>query len=371
MNFEKYQYYFEESMKIRNNHDVLLAIENQTKLSGETKKLMDRRYELEDKLFTIYHSISTEDIDNHILGGEELPEHERLNQLIYLWINNDPKLNIIREKFALSGKQEEINVLENEYQNVLFEYFLSLLKLDTAINEAREKLFSKAYKDKMKEYADNGVLLYFLETPDAPILSDGITIEDTLESLSFGKYISLKTLFYHFVFQENPSPSMKRKIEDIISAIDCLEHGQLRSAARTVFALLESEHKNCSSAMDNYFTLDKRVRKGIQRAEKIQQLLDGLKTQTYFSNVWKIVNPLYKNILVSKAESFIDRNSIIHGDYYSDKLDITENDVIKLLLLYINMRMISDHIQLYCDMLQKSLNYLEIHLAQELKKTTK
>ena len=32
--------------------------------------------------------------------------------------------------------------------------------------------------------------------------------------------------------------------------------------------------------MDNYFTLDKRMKRE-QRAEKIQQLLDGLKEQTY------------------------------------------------------------------------------------------
>ena len=119
--------------------------------------------------------------------------------------------------------------------------------------------------------------------------------------------------------------------------------------------------------MDNYFTLDKRMRKGMQRAKKIQQLLDGLKEQTYFSEVWNIVNPLYRDILNTKAESFIDRNSIIHGDYYSDKLDINEKDVVKLLFLFMNMRMISDHVQLYYEMLRVSINYTEIHTAQQLK----
>ena len=119
--------------------------------------------------------------------------------------------------------------------------------------------------------------------------------------------------------------------------------------------------------MDNYFTLDKRMRKGMQRAKKIQQLLDGLKEQTYFSEVWNIVNPLYRDILNTKAESFIDRNSIIHGDYNSDKLDINEKDVVKLLLLFMNMRMISDHVQLYYEMLRVSINYTEIHTAQQLK----
>lgn len=371
MTFEKYQFYCEEALKIRKNPDVLKSIKNQTKLSLETKALGNKGFELEDKICNLYHSIPTEGIDNVILGGQDLSNYERLNQLIKLWFNDDPKLNIIRDRLYSSGKQEEISKLEEEYQNLLFEYYLSLIRLDTAINYSRENLFTKEYKDRLKEYADNGVLLYFLETPDAPILSDEITIEDTLDSFKFGEYLSLKTLFYNFVTQDNPSPSMKRKIEDIYSTIDCLEHGQLRSAARTVFALLESEHKNCSSAMDNYFRLDKVIRKGNQRAEKIRQLLDGLKTQTYFSQVWSIINPIYRDILSSKSKSFIDRNSIIHGDYYSNKLDITENDVIKLLLLYLNMRMISDHVQLYCEMFQNVLNYFEIYITQELKRNEK
>lgn len=371
MTFEKYQCYYNEAVKIRQKPEIALAIENQTKLSQDAQSKAKKRYEIEDKLYELYHTIPVEGVDDAIFGGEDLPEHERLIQLMELWMKNDPKINILKEKLANSGKQEEIGKLENEYQDALFEYFLALIKLDLAINESREKLFSQEYKDRLKEYAEKGVLLYFLETPDAPILCKDITIDDVLEFFSFGEFISLKTLFYHFVSEENPSPSMRRKIEDIVSAFDCLERGQYRTAARTVFALLESEHKNCSAAMDNYFTLDKRVRKGKQRAERIQQLLDGLKEQTYFTKVWEVVNPLYRDILDSKAESFIDRNSIIHGDYYSKRLDITEKDIIKLLLLFLNLRMISDHVQLYCEMLRESLKYTEIHIAQELKKEKK
>lgn len=367
MTYEKYQAYYQEALKIKENPDVFAAIKKQTELSEEAQKKAKIRYEIEDKLYELYHSIPADGIDDALFGGQDLPEHERMVQIMEMWMKNDPKLNVIKETMAKSGKDKEIGELERKLQDAIFEYFLALIKLDTAINESRQNLFSKEYKEKMKEYADNGVLLYFLETPDAPILSKEFTIDDVLESFTFGECISLKTLFYRFVAEDNPSPSMRRKTEDIVSAVNCLENREYRSAARTVFALLESEHKNCSTAMDNYFTLDKRMRKGVQRAEKIQQLLDGLKEQTYFSEVWNIVNPLYRDILNSKAESFIDRNSIIHGDYYSDKLDINEKDVVKLLLLFMNMRMISDHVQLYCEMLRVSINYTEIHIAQQLK----
>ncbi len=367
MTYEKYQAFYKEALKIKENPDVIAAIKKQTELSEDAHKKEKIRFEIEDKLYELYHSIPTNGIDNALFGNQDLPEHERNVQMMEMWMKDDPKLNSLRETLINSGKSDEIGDLERKLENAFFEYSLALIRLDDAINESRKNLFSKEYKEKMKEYADNGVLLYFLETPDAPILSKGVTIDDVLESFTFNKCMSLKTLFYRFVSEENPSPSMRRKAEDIISTVNCLENGEYRSAARTVFALLESEHKNCSSAMDNYFTLDKKMRKGAQRAERIQQLLDFLKEQTYFTEVWNIVNPLYRNILNSKVDSFIDRNSIIHGDYYSDNLDINEKDVVKLLLLFLNMRMISDHIQLYCEMLKVCIHYTEIHISQQLK----
>lgn len=368
MTFDKYKTFCEEAMKLQKNPEISKAIKQHIELSNETKKKQNLIYEIKDKLFELYHSIPTDGIDKALFNGQDLPEHERLVQIMEMWINNDSKLNIIKDAITKSGKDTEIGKLEQELQVATFEYFESLIKLDTAINESRKKLFSKEYKDKIKELADNGVLLYFLETPDAPILLKDFTIDDLLDTFTFANCISLRTLFARFELEENPSPSMRRKIEDIASAINCLENGEYRSAARTMFALLESEHKNCSESMDNYYTLDTRIRRGKQRAERIQQLLDALKEQTYFSEVWEIVNPLYKDILDSKVESFIDRNSIIHGDYYSDNLDISEKDVVKLILLFVNLRMISDHIQLYCEMLRESINYTEIHIAQQLKK---
>ena len=367
MTYEKYQAFYNEALKIKENPDVIAAIKKQTELSQEAHKKEKIRFEIEDKLYELYHSIPTSGIDNALFGNQDLPEHERNVQMMEMWLKNDPKLKIIKDTLINSGKSEEIGDLERRQEDAFFEYCIALIELDVAINESRKNLFTKEYKEKMKEYADNGVLLYFLETPDTPILSKEFTINDVLESFTFDGCMSLKTLFYNFVSAKEHSPSMRRKAEDIISAVNCLENGEYRSAARTVFALLESEHKNCSSAMDNYFTLDKKIRKGAQRSERIQQLLDALNEQTYFTDVWNIVNPLYRDILNSKADSFIDRNSIIHGDYYSEKLDICEKDVVKLLLLFLNMRMISDHIQLYCEMLRISLNYTEIHIVQQLK----
>lgn len=367
----KYIEFYKESQKLQSKPEIMDAINQQITLSKETKILMDKRYNIEDQLLELYSQIPINGFDESIFGDQELPEHERLQKLMELWYLDDERVKKNLDKINASGLKEKIAKLEQEYEETLFKFYISLLKLDNAINNSREKLFSVEYKQKMKEYADQGVLLYFLETPDVPILSKNISSEDVLESLKYGNYMSLVTLFDGFINIVDPSPSMKRKSEDIKGAITCLVNGEYRSSARTMFALLESEHKNCSSAMDNFFTLDEKLRKGKQRAERIQNILDGLKTHQYFKNVWDIINPIYRDILNSKSSSFIDRNSIIHGDYYDDKMDITENDVIKLMLLFSNMRMISDHIQNYCDMLKETIKYSEIFATQQLKKEKK
>ena len=49
MTFEKYQYYYNEAVKIRQKPEIALAIENQTKLSEDAQAKAKKRYEIEDK----------------------------------------------------------------------------------------------------------------------------------------------------------------------------------------------------------------------------------------------------------------------------------------------------------------------------------
>lgn len=74
-----------------------------------------------------------------------------------------------------------------------------------------KKLFSKEYLHKMDEYAEDEILLYFLETPNFPILDKKITKEDLLDVLLFGNCSAIKVLFQTFVTLQNPSPSMKKR----------------------------------------------------------------------------------------------------------------------------------------------------------------
>lgn len=148
MTYEKYQAYYQEALKIKEKPDVFAAIKKQTELSEEVQKKAKIRYEIEEKLYELYHSIPADGIDAALFGGQDLPEHERTVQIMETWMKNDPKLNIIKETMTKSGKDKEIGELERKLQDAIYEYFLAPIKLDNAINESRQNLFSKEYKEK-------------------------------------------------------------------------------------------------------------------------------------------------------------------------------------------------------------------------------
>lgn len=80
--------------------------------------------------------------------------------------------------------------------------------------------------------------------------------------------------------------------------------------------------------------------------------------------LWKKFNKYYERIVTS-TDSTIDRNAIIHGNYYSEKLDITAFDVVKLLLLYLSFRSLGDYIQNHVHIFEQTFQYALIHNAQK------
>ena len=76
-------------------------------------------------------------------------------------------------------------------------------------------------------------------------------------------------------------------------------------------------------------------------------------------------------MITSKENPIIDRNLLVHGEYYNDKMDITAHDVVKLILLFLNVRYISDYIQNYFDIIKNLQTYGLAYFFRELKNSTK
>lgn len=129
--------------------------------------------------------------------------------------------------FAKDGKFSVRNFVREKQGRTLFvEYDLSQESV------LRKTFFSEEYMSKMDSLADEGVMMYFLETPDFPLLSEECDANYVLDSFIFGEYMSSKVLLESFFTMSMLGESMRRKQEDIDSAMCNMLSGYQRTAAR-------------------------------------------------------------------------------------------------------------------------------------------
>lgn len=126
-----------------------------------------------------------------------------------------------------------------------------------------------------------------------------------------------------------------------------MESGCYRAASRNLFALIESEHKKCADAFEGFFEKAKKFKNGLARSKKITKLLENLNIE-WDKRCWQKINAYYQKVVINNGP--IDRNAIVHGDYYSDKMDIDKYDAMKLILLWLNLRLIADNLMNLHDM---------------------
>ena len=326
---------------------------------------------MEDKLYELY-SIGTKkftELYPNLLNTIDGTKYEQLIHNVSNYINQTDEIKGVIQKMNEIPELKEAGELEKERSIKFYEYAMAHLKLDNNINENKRKLFTKEYLDKMDEYADEGVMLYYLETPDEPILDSEVTPQLLLESLLYDNCKSLYTLYYSYVNCPDPGISMQRKIEDVKDVFANLVNGCYRTAARTMFALMESEIKNISTCLERFFEKEKKYKNGKQRSEKIDEITKYMDMPNAVNN-WKKINAYYEKILTGN-DPIIDRNKIIHGDYNDPSLDIDEFDVAKLLLLYLSIRMHGDYIQNHVMLYENALIYVFTSFASKLKNPQK
>ena len=72
---------------------------------------------------------------------------------------------------------------------------------------------------------------------------------------------------------------------------------------------------------------------------------------------WNKIDSYYKKLTANRKNSDItlNRNSIIHGDYYNDSIDISEKDALRIFLLWINIRVITDNLAFIEDFIRNKV----------------
>mgnify|MGYP000018329433 FL=1 len=342
--------------------EIKEAIKEQTRLSEIAHERQDIRDDLEEKSKNLIVSGFAKlkekypDIESKL--GQKETTVEALRWSLNEYINKSKNYLYVSERMKeIPEFQENLN-LQDELGSATYNYFNAVYALNKKIDSDRKKFFSKKYIEKMDEYADKGLLLYFFETPDIDLLDEELTDNFLIDTYLYNDCFGLKIMLDRYVSIPIPSPIMRRKSEDIIVAINLLIAGCYRSAARNFFALLESEHKRCANAFEGYFAKKKEYKKGHERANKIKDLLDKISIE-WEQHSWEKINNYYKKIFANdKMEGVCFRNGIVHGDYTEDAIDTNAEEVGKLVFLWLNLRLLADNLSVLEDGYKSVLSYL-------------
>lgn len=358
---EKYFKFLIKQQKML-TEEIKEAIKEQTRLSKIAHELQDIRDNLDEQSKNLIISGTAKlkekypDIESKL--SQKNTTVKAMQWIIKEFLNKSENYLYVTERMKEIPEFQEDRKLQDELGTATYNYFKAVYELNKRIDADRKKFFTTNYISKMDDYADKGVLLYFLETPDIDLLDNELTEEFLIDTYLFKDCLNLKIMLDRYVSIPNPSPIMRRKGEDIIVAINLLNEGCYRSAARNVFALLESEHKRCADVFEGYFTKKREYRKGHERAKKIKDLLDKINIE-WEQHSWEQINKYYKKIFANqKTEKICFRNGIVHGDYSEEAIDTSAEEVVKLVLLWLNLRVIADNLSVLEDGYNSVLSYL-------------
>ena len=332
--------------RMNQNKEIAKAIEEQRKLNYIATEIAKKRWALQEKS------------DNLIMQGSKkfLEKYPQYKQYLGIYDNKYDNMKNVFQKFLdkdpifqeISIKMKEIPELKKndaivcELMDLTYKHIDAILNLNAEIDNSRKKFFSKEYLEKMDTFADNGILLYYMETPDIPLIDPEIDEKIIIDSLLCNNCYGIEILLSAYLNCEYASDSMSKKQEDLASTMNLLLDGSYRAAARNLFALLDNEHKRAANAFNGYFSKEKLFKNGGQRAKEIEELVKRIDI-TWIKRCWNKANTYFKNITsTNPVKNCVHRNSIVHGDYESGNIKVDEYDIVKLILLWLNLHMIAD-----------------------------
>lgn len=342
--------------------EILEAIKEQERLSNimHNKKIEFDKYR--DQSFLLLREGTKKLIEEHPELKEDLPEEDTKLDIVHraldVAINNPNKFSEILTKMKEIPELNENNKIQPLITRSFYEYMVAFSNFESRLKEDREWLFTSEYKDKMASYAEEGMFLYHLETPDLPILDKDIQMKDIIDYFLFEDCTGLRIACLALLDMDNPGVSMIRKQEDIRATIALINCGHYRSAVRTLFALLDSEHKKAANVYEGIVAKKKLFKNGLQRSQKIDKLINSL-DDPWIDVAWDKINCYYKKVVsTNPVEGVIHRNSIVHGDYDSNLIDVDKYSATKMLLLYLNLRIIADYLCNKEEIFEEVLLYL-------------
>jgi|AntRauTorcE11897_2_1112592.scaffolds.fasta_scaffold00633_4 hypothetical protein len=201
----------------------------------------------------------------------------------------------------------------------------------------REDIFKDAHKKRVDELSKKGLFLFYL---DNLYFKEELILDPNKEALLYEQLN--QELHYRYKYMVDNGVSVTDDIDkdikkEFASTLENFFSEKYSACARTLFALIEFEHRNSSD-------LDK-MANGPTRANKINKLVGDLNVEefdfSYYIDSWKIINEHFRVLNFSSKKwdkQFVNRNALVHGIY--DR-ETTKIDCIKLYTLYFSFKEIS------------------------------
>lgn len=293
--------------------------------------------------------------------GENMSDLERYHFLANLFKNKENNgFKELLEELKKDFYYAEGDKIQSEIKKAFFEYVKAYNELVSHMEE-EQKLYSAKYKEKMDKFAAEGFFTYCLNTPDWPLDDDSITIDDVCNYLLDEDGLYLWNIFSTFIEHPEIGLIYQREADDLKASFSLLIQGHFWAALRNMYSLMDHHHKLCADAFNGYFEMKKKYKNGKERSEKISQLFELVSKR--YEEIWDKIDLAIKEINASGSKRFVSRNAIVHGDY--EKLEINPNaiDVIKIILIYVTLRQMIEHLKTIEEIVKNMDLYIIGYLA--------
>ena len=334
--------------------DYIRIIEEQDTVERELNIFQNHYLKVKSDYYDSFKKIPQEafDLIKELHANSNRPE----DAVTEFFVNNPEEFKDITEKLKKYPEYEVMNRLQIELDKLEYQNAIIMLSYSRKIEDDRTKLFTNEQFDKLDSLAERGWFLYYLRTPDLEL---DIPIED-FEEFLVSNYSRDNFRLLKFFTEKICDPGLDRnkirldKISDLKEVISSLEYGNLKSAARTMFSLLEHEHRSCSSL--------KGRSTGIQRSKEISRKVD-LIDLAFLRRTWIAIDEYFRRVYSSKHDlSDVNRHELAHGIY---NRDVTVADVFKLILLYVSFKELSFYLRLLHDTSELIVRDMKMKIAKD------
>lgn len=362
---------YQKAMLSYYTEDVLRAIKKQDELLSDLHNKQEVYESLKSKITDLYISGFAKLKEINIKNPFDIDGKSRFEigfDVIQSYLSNNEDYNKYSSAINQIPDLKKVGDFEKRMPNALLDFYKSFKAYHDCVLEDRITILTKQYQNRIDELSKSGWFFSYLASPDLPLLHDFCDEHYLCDFFIHSDCSYIRILLSPFLNQENPSNSMRRKIQDLDDVIYLISHNGYRSAARNLFALLESESKNCSNVFRKLRFLKDNLRTGKERSDEIQKIVKSINVDWYVSTLKTIDAYYMKSTAKEITPSIINRNILIHGDYFQNYMDVSLSDTLKLLLLFVNYRMVSDFVQYVVELEADIAQYTMIGIAQMIRK---